>query len=118
MNRPSLTAVSTLLAAGSLVGALVFNGVQAHDSAVAQQQAKSATELSPLTQLQSAMNQSIYSRTRFANQFQELRLGERAALTPAAIVLYPKRPRTWITSRGFSIAGTSPLMAPTNSGAR
>ena len=84
MSKRNWTGISTGLAAASLVGALVFNGVQAHDSAVAQRQSKSATELTLLTQLQSAMNQSIYSRTPFANQFQELRAGDRAALTPAA----------------------------------
>ncbi|MDX6588899.1 MAG: hypothetical protein QOI84_173, partial [Solirubrobacterales bacterium] len=44
-RRERWAAVSGIIAALSLTAALVFNGIQAHDSAVAQRQTKLATEL-------------------------------------------------------------------------
>jgi hypothetical protein len=75
---------SGIIAALSLAAALVFNGIQAHNSAVAQNQAKLATELSLLTQLQSVMSQAVYSRGPYAAQFGELEEGKRGNLTPPA----------------------------------
>jgi hypothetical protein len=68
----------------SLVGALVFNGVQVRSSASSQRQSKLATELGLLTQLQAVINQSVYSRVPYARQFRELRHGRRTRLTKAA----------------------------------
>jgi hypothetical protein len=77
-------AFSATVAALSLAAALVFNGIQVRDSADAQHQAKLATELGLLTQLQTVMSQSVYSRVPYKRQFQELRAGRRAGLTASA----------------------------------
>jgi hypothetical protein len=50
----------------------------------AQNQAKIATELGLLTQLQDEIAHSIYSRVPYAGQFNELSSGRRATLSPAA----------------------------------
>ncbi len=68
----------------SLVAALVFNGVQLHDSATAARQTKLATELGLLTELQTVMSQATYSRVPYERQFAELRTGRRVTLSPSA----------------------------------
>lgn len=75
---------SAIVAALSLVAALVFNGIQVRDSAVAQNEARVATELGLLTQLQNVMSESVYRRVQYAPEFQQLRAGERSRLSPAA----------------------------------
>jgi hypothetical protein len=75
---------SAIIAALSLAAALVFNGVQVRTSAAAQRQARLATELGLLTQLENVMNESVYRRVRYAGQFRQLRAGRRSNLTPAA----------------------------------
>lgn len=75
---------SAIVAVLSLAAALVFNGIQARDSAIAQRQAKLATELGLLTQLQDAMSESVYSRVPYHRQFRQLRAGRRGRLTSSA----------------------------------
>ena len=75
---------SAVVALLSLAVALIFNGIQARNSAIAQRQAKLATELGLLTQLQSAMSESVYSRVPYHRQFRQLRAGERGRLTSPA----------------------------------
>jgi hypothetical protein len=75
---------STLIAAIALFAGLVFNGLQIQGSSTAQRQARVTTELGILTQLQGTLSGSIYRRVPYAQQFQELRLGRRAALTAPA----------------------------------
>jgi hypothetical protein len=67
-----------------LATGLVFNGIQVSDGSATQRQARLATELGLLTQLQSTLSQSVYSRVPYEQQFHELRLGHRAALTTPA----------------------------------
>jgi hypothetical protein len=78
------TAASTLIAAVALAAGLVFNGVQVRDGAATQRQARVATELGLLTQLQGTLSQSVYSRVPYEQQFRELRLGYRRELTAPA----------------------------------
>jgi hypothetical protein len=79
-----LTALPGIVAVLSLIVALVFNGIQAHDSAVAQHESKLASELSLMTQLQNSMNESVYNRVQFAHQFRQMRAGRRGQLTRPA----------------------------------
>jgi hypothetical protein len=64
-----------------LIAALVFNGIQIRDSARAQRQSKTATELTLLAQIQSTLIDSAYRRTSYAKEFRELREGRRANLS-------------------------------------
>jgi hypothetical protein len=75
---------SAIVAALSLAAALIFNGIQLHNSAAAQRQAKLATELGLLTQLESTLDDSVYRRVRYTRQFRELRAGLRDHLTRPA----------------------------------
>jgi hypothetical protein len=84
VRKINWTATSTLIAALALAAGLFFNGVQVRDGAAAQRQARIATELGLLTQLQGTLSQSVYSRVPYAQQFRELRLGDRAGLTAPA----------------------------------
>lgn len=77
-------AVSGIVAAISLVAALVFNAMQVHDSTIAQRQSKVATELALLAQIQSSMTKSVYSRIPYVKQFRELEEGKRSGLSHAA----------------------------------
>ena len=84
-NRARLGAViGGVVAVLSLIVALVFNGIQAHDSAVAQRESKLASELSLMTQLQDSMNTTVYKRVQFGRQFSQMRAGRRAELSPPA----------------------------------
>jgi hypothetical protein len=109
---------SGVVAALSLAAALVFNGVQVHDSAVAQRQAKLASELSLMTQLQDAMNESVYSRVQFTRQFQQLRAGKRSSLTPTAYRVMAEEAANmdyfaWLFNSGFlSANGADELWGP------
>lgn len=78
------TRVPVVVGVLSLLVALVFNGIQAHDSAIAQHEAKLASELSLMTQLQDAMNATVYNRVQFGRQFAQMRDGKRGELTPPA----------------------------------
>ena len=73
-----------IIAALSLLVALVFNSVQARNAAESQDDARLATELGLLTQLQSVMSSSVYARVQYAPQFRRLRGGGRSQLTPPA----------------------------------
>ncbi|HET6999207.1 MAG TPA: hypothetical protein VFI03_11510 [Solirubrobacterales bacterium] len=75
---------SAILAGVSLAVAIGFNGLQVRDSAEAQRQAKLATELGLLTQLQSQMNESVYARVQFTPEFRALRSGKRRQLSRPA----------------------------------
>ena len=75
---------SAIVAALSLIAALVFSSIQLRDAAESQHQTKLATELGLLTQLQGVISQSAYSRVPYEHQFRELRAGRRSRLTPAA----------------------------------
>jgi hypothetical protein len=83
-RRVRWEAVSGTIAVVSLVAALVFNGLQVRESASAQRQARLATELGLLTQLQGVMNESVFSRVPYARQFEDLAAGRRTTVTHAA----------------------------------
>ena len=83
-RKEKWAAWSGVIAALSLVAALVFNGIQVHDSTTAQRQSKVATELALLAQIQSSMTKSVYSRVPYVEQFRELRDGRRSALSGRA----------------------------------
>jgi hypothetical protein len=108
--RDHWQAISALVAVSTLIAALVFNGIQVSAGADAQRQAKLATELGLLTQLQTAMTQSVYNRVRYADQFRQLRAGRRAALGPdayrrtaeeAAMMDYV----AWLFNKGYVASG-------------
>jgi len=75
---------AVIVATLSLLVALVFNSVQARSTAESQDDARLATELGLLTQLQSVMSNSVYARVQYAPQFRQLRSGSRRQLTPPA----------------------------------
>ena len=77
-------AVSTVVAVLSLLAVLVFNAIAVRDTSTAQQQARTATELGLMTQLQAELNESVYGRVKYAAQFDELDEGKRRTLTPLA----------------------------------
>lgn len=112
------TAISGIVAALSLAAALIFNGIQAHDSAVAQHQAQLATELGLLTQLQSVMSDSVYSRVAYAAQFRELRAGRRDGLSPRAYRALAEEAANmdyfaWLFDNGYlTVAGADELWGP------
>ncbi len=83
-ERINWIAVSAVVATLSLIAALVFSGIQLKDAASAQHETKLATELGLLTQLQSVLSQSAYSRVPYEPQFRELREGRRSAVSTAA----------------------------------
>lgn len=99
-----------LVAVLSLAGALVFNAIQVGAGADAQRQARLATELSLLTQLQSVLSQAVYSRTPYTKQFRELRTGRRADLGPAAYRITAEEAATldylaWLFDNGYVDTG-------------
>jgi hypothetical protein len=103
-------AISVLIAVATLIGALVFNGIQVSASADAQRQAKLATELGLLTQLQTVMTQSVYKRVQYANQFRQLRAGRRATLSPDAYRRTAEEGATmdyvaWLFDKGYVASG-------------
>jgi hypothetical protein len=73
-----------VIAALSLLVALAFNSAQVRNAAVSQDDARLATELGLLTQLQSVMSNSVYARVQYAPQFRQLRGGQRDQLTSPA----------------------------------
>jgi len=111
-------AVSGIVAALSLTAALIFNGIQAHDSAVAQRQTKLATELGLLEQMQSAMTKSIYSRVPYVGQFRDLRAGRRGALSGRAYRVTAEEAASmnyfaWLFNNGYVTApGADELLGP------
>src|ERR1035441_4617477 len=82
--RVNWVAFSAVIATLSLVAALVFSAIQLRDAAVSQRQTKIATELGLLTQLQTVISRSAYSRVPYEQQFRELRAGRRSVLTADA----------------------------------
>jgi hypothetical protein len=117
-KRDRWTAVSVAIAAIGLVAALVFNGLQVRDSAEAQRQAKSATELGLLTQLQGVMSESLYSRVPYKEQFRRLRAGLPGRLTPAAYRVMVEEASNmdyfaWLFNEGYLTApGADELWGP------
>jgi hypothetical protein len=109
---------SGIVAALSLAAALVFNGIQAHDSAAAQRQAKLATELGLLAQIQSSMSKSVYSRVPYTAQFRELRTGQRGALSRQAYRVTAEEAANmdyfaWLFNNGYLKAeGADELLGP------
>jgi len=109
---------SAVVAALSLAAALVFNGIQAHDSAVAQRQAKLATELGLLEQMQSAMTKAVYSRVPYVRQFRELRAGQRGALSRRVYRITAEEAASldyfaWLFNNGYVTAhGADELLGP------
>ncbi len=75
---------SLIVALLSLVVALVFNGVQARNSANAQRQAKQATELGLLAGIQTAMTESIYAKVPYSDELRELESEKRTQLSAPA----------------------------------
>jgi hypothetical protein len=108
--RDHWQAISALIAVFSLIAALVFNGIQVQSSAEAQGQAKLATELGLLTQLQNVMTQSVYNRVRYARQFRQLRSGRRISLSPDAYRRTAEEAATmdyvaWLFDKGYIASG-------------
>jgi hypothetical protein len=111
-------AVTGSIAVFSLVAALVFNGIQVRDSARSQRQTKLATELALLTQLQGVLNQSVYSRVPYAQEFRDLSTGRRKNLSPAAYRVVVEEAANmdyfaWLFNRGFlTTRGADRLWGP------
>lgn len=109
---------AVIVAAASLFVALVFNGLQVRDSAHAQNQARLATQLGVLTQLQNVMSESVYRRVRFAKQFRELRAGLRGGLTSPAYKATVEEAANmdymaWLFNNGYlSVEGADQLWGP------
>lgn len=109
---------SAIVAALSLAAALIFNGIQVHNSAVAQRQAKLATELGLLMQLQNVMSESVYSRGPYARQFRQLRAGRRRGLTPPAYRVTAGEAANmdffaWLFNNGYlTVPGADKLWGP------
>jgi hypothetical protein len=78
------TWIGVAVAVIGLIAALVFNGIQVRDSASAQRQSKTATELTLLAQIQSTLIESAYRRVPFVKEFRDLREGRRANLSNEA----------------------------------
>jgi hypothetical protein len=118
MRKERWAAWSAAIAALSLTAALVFNGIQVHDSAVAQNQAKIATELGLLTQLQGAMKESLYSRVPYGPEFRRLRSEGPSALSPAAYRVMAEEVSNmdyfaWLFDKGYLTApGADELWGP------
>jgi len=112
------TAASTVVAAIALAVGLIFNGIQVREGAAAQRQARLATQLGLLTQLQSTLSQSVYSRVPYAQQFQEIRAGRRAALTPPAYRVTAEEATNidyfaWLFNHGYvTTPGSEKLWGP------
>jgi hypothetical protein len=110
--------VGTGVAVLGLVAALVFNGIQARDSARAQRQSKTATELTLLAQIQSTLVESAYRRTSFAKEFRELREGKRANLSHDAYRVVAEEGANmnyfaWLFNHGYLTAdGADELFGP------
>lgn len=83
-SKINWTAFGSIVAALALAVGLIFNGIQAQNEAAAQREARITTELGLLTQLQSSLSQSVYSRVPYQRQFEELRSGRRDTLSAAA----------------------------------
>ena len=117
-RRPSWAALSVVVAALSLAAGLIFNGKQVEDGANSQRQAKIATELGLLTQLQDAINRAVYSRVPYTREFDELRSGRRSALGPAAYRVTAEEASTmdyfaWLFNNGYlSAQGADVLWGP------
>jgi hypothetical protein len=117
-RKEKWAAWSGIVAALTLVVALVFNGIQVHDSTTAQRQAKVATELSLLAQIQSAMTRSVYSRVPYVRQFHELRTGHRGALGQNAYRVTAEEAANmnyfaWLFNNGYLNAkGADELLGP------
>jgi hypothetical protein len=117
-RREKWAAWSGIVAALSLAAALVFNGIQTHDSAVAQRQAKLATELGLLAQIQSVMSESVYSRVPYVAQFRELRAGRRGALGGRAYRVTAEEAAdmnyfAWLFNNGYlNASGADELLGP------
>jgi hypothetical protein len=109
---------SAVIAALSLVIALAFNGIQVRDSTAAQQQAKTATELALLAQIQSAMTRSVYSRVPYVEQFRELRTQRRTELSSSAYRVTAEEAANmnyfaWLFNNGYLNAkGADELLGP------
>lgn len=102
----------------SLVAALVFNGLQVRDSARAQRQAKTATELALLAQIQGTMTEAAYRRVPFAKQFRKLRKNQRSNLSDKAFRVVAEEGAdmnyfAWLFNRGYVTAdGADELLGP------
>jgi hypothetical protein len=117
-GRERWAAWSALVAALSLAAALVFNGIQVHDGAVAQRQAQLTSELGMLMTLQALMSESVYGRTPYARQFQQLEAKRRRELTPSAYRATAKEAANmdyfaWLFNEGYlRIDGADQLWGP------
>lgn len=117
-RKEKWAAWSGVIAALSLVVALAFNGIQVHDSTVAQRQSKVATELTLLAQIQSAMTSSMYSRVPYVKQFREIKAKDRNALGPRAYRVTSEEAANmnyfaWLFNNGYLNAkGADELLGP------
>jgi len=109
---------SAIIAALSLAAALVFNGIQVQDSADAQNQAKIATELGLLTQLQEAMRESLYRRVPYGPEFRRMRSDGPGALSLSAYRVMAEEASNmdyfaWLFDKGYLTApGADELWGP------
>ncbi|MBS1894217.1 MAG: hypothetical protein JST59_23195 [Actinobacteria bacterium] len=104
------TAVSAIIGVFALAVAVGFNALQAMSSADADHQSQLATELGLLTQLQSVTSRSVYNRTRYTKQFEELRDGRRSGLTRPAYRATAEEAATldyvaWLFDNGYVDTG-------------
>jgi hypothetical protein len=101
-----------------LAAALVFNGIQVRDSARAQRQSKTATELALLAQIQSTLIESAYQRIHFVQEFRDLREGRRANLSNDAYRVVAEEGANmnyyaWLFNHGYLTAeGADELFGP------
>jgi hypothetical protein len=118
VSKEKVAVWSAAIAALSLIVALVFNGFQMQNSATAQRQAKVATELALLAQIQSSMTESVYSRVPFKKEFRELQSGRRAELSDHAYRVVAEEAANmnyfaWLFNNGYIDSdGADELLGP------
>lgn len=105
-KKDKWAAWSAAVAVISLIAALVFNGIQVRDSANAQRQARVATELGLLAEIQTAMTRSIYAKVPHADELRDLEADRRSSLSRRAYQLvaeeaYGMNYFAWLFNNGY-----------------
>jgi hypothetical protein len=116
VRRRHIIDISALTAIASLVVALIFNGLQVRDSADQARQAKLATELQLLTQLNGLVTQSEVTFNPRSSEIvrAELRNGQLSNKTNAELGMTLKNLDylAWLVNNGFiRVAGARQLWA-------
>jgi hypothetical protein len=83
-RRVSWEALSASAAVLGLAVAVAFNGLQVRHGTNALREARTATELQLLTQLQTVLKRSVYGRFPYIPEIRALRNGTRSSVSPAA----------------------------------